>query len=102
MGVEPRRLFLFPAVGDGHKDKINLLPMELIMIPQRIGGIVLLVVGVILFIIGMNASDSLADRFSNFFTGHFTDATVWYIIGGVALAVLGLVLVMFGGRKTAT
>ena len=72
------------------------------MIPQRIGGIVLLVVGVILFIVGMNASDSIADRFSDFFTGHFTDATVWYIIGGVALAVLGLVLVMFGGRKTAT
>ena len=69
---------------------------------QRVFGIVLLVVGIILFIVGMNASDSLADRWSNFFTGHFTDATVWYIIGGVALAVLGLVLVMFGGRKTAT
>ena len=66
---------------------------------QRIGGIVLLVAGVVLFIIGMNASDSVADRWSNFFTGHFTDATVWYIVSGVASAVAGLLLVMFGGRR---
>lgn len=66
---------------------------------QRIGGIVLLVAGVILFIIGMNASSSVADRWSNFFTGHFTDTTVWYIVSGVASAVVGLLLVMFGGRK---
>jgi hypothetical protein len=76
--------------------------MESIMNAQRIGGIVLLVAGVILFIVGMNASDSVADRWSNFFTGHFTDATVWYIIGGVAAAVVGLLLVMFGGRKSVT
>jgi len=69
---------------------------------HRIVGIVLLVVGVILFVIGMNASDSVADRWSNFFTGHFTDATVWYIIGGVASAIGGLMLIMFGGRKATT
>lgn len=64
---------------------------------QRAVGIVLLVVGVILFVVGMNASDSVADRWSNFFTGHFTDATVWYLIGGVALAAVGLVIVL--GRR---
>ena len=69
---------------------------------QRVVGIVLLVVGVILFVVGMNASDSVADRFSNFFTGHFTDETVWYIIGGVASAIGGLMLVMVGGRKATT
>ena len=36
--------------------------------------------GLILFIIGMNASDSAADRWSDFFTGHFTDNTVWYLV----------------------
>jgi len=69
------------------------------MNPQRIGGIVLVVVGVVLFIIGMNASHSAADRWSNFFTGHFTDSTVWYIVGGIAAAVGGGLLVLFGGRK---
>jgi hypothetical protein len=66
---------------------------------QRVIGVVLLVVGVILFIVGMNASDSVADRWSNFFTGHFTDATVWYIIGGVVSAVGGLMMIVFGGRR---
>lgn len=71
------------------------------MNPQRMMGIVLLVAGVILLIIGMNASHSAADRWSNFFTGHFTDSTVWYIVGGAASGVVGLMLVMFGGRKSA-
>ena len=65
---------------------------------QRIGGLVLIVVGVILFMVGLNAKDSLADRFSNFFTGHFTDATVWYLVGGIAAAVFGLLLVSSGRR----
>lgn len=65
---------------------------------QRIAGLVLLVAGIILFIVGLNASDSLADRWSNFFTGHFTDTTVWYMVGGIASAVVGMVLMGLGGR----
>ena len=71
------------------------------MSPQRILGVLLLVAGSILLIVGLNASHSAADRWSNFFTGHFTDATVWYIIGGIASAVGGLMLVMLGGRRAA-
>ena len=66
---------------------------------QRIVGVGLVVVGVILFVIGLNASESLADQMSNFFTGHFTDATVWYLIGCVVSVVVGLMFVMFGGRS---
>jgi hypothetical protein len=72
------------------------------MNPQRMLGIVLLVAGVILLIVGINASHSAADRWSNFFTGHFTDATVWYIVGGAASAVIGAMLFMFGGGKATT
>jgi hypothetical protein len=71
------------------------------MNPMRMGGTVLLTTGVVLFIIGMNASHSPADRWTNFFTGHLTDATAWYIVGGAASAVIGLLLVLFAGRKTA-
>ena len=71
------------------------------MSPQRILGIVLLVVGVILLIIGMNASHSVADRVSNTFTGRFTEATTWYIVGGIGSALLGLLIVLFGGRGKA-
>ena len=69
------------------------------MSPQRIGGIVLLVVGVILLIVGINAADSVRDQVSNFFTGKFTDSTIWYMVGGVGLAIVGAVLLIFGGRR---
>jgi hypothetical protein len=65
--------------------------------PQLIVGIVLMVVGVILLVIGLNASDSVADRMSSFFTGHYTDKTVWYLVGGGALAVGGLALALVSG-----
>jgi hypothetical protein len=71
------------------------------MNPQRMGGIILIVVGVVLFVIGMNASDSVADRWTNLFTGHFTDKTMWYIVGGIASAIVGVILSIVGGR-TAT
>lgn len=69
------------------------------MSTQRIAGIVLLVVGVGVLIFGMDASHSVADRVSDTFTGRFTEATTWYIIGGVASGLLGLLLVAFGGGR---
>jgi len=68
---------------------------------QRMIGMALIVLGVVLFIIGMNASHSVADRWSDFFTGHFTDNTVWYMVGGVAAAITGLVMTTAGGRRAA-
>jgi len=65
---------------------------------QRIAGIVLLVVGAILLIVGVNASNSVADQVSNTFTGRFTQATTWYIVVGIASALLGLLLVFVGVR----
>lgn len=63
---------------------------------SRLLGVVLLVAGAILLVMGLNASDSVADRFSKFFTGHFTDATVWFIVGGAVAGIVGLSLLTFG------
>lgn len=68
------------------------------MNPNRIIAVILLVAGVALFIVGMNSSNSIADQLSNTFTGRFTDETNWYIIGGIAMAVIGLLLGAFGLR----
>lgn len=69
---------------------------------QRIIGIALLVIGAVVLVIGMNASESAADQVSNFFTGRFTDKTVWYIAGGTASAVIGLAMLLSGGRFSKT
>jgi len=69
---------------------------------QRIFGIMLLVVGLILLIVGMNASHSAADQVSNTFTGRFTHTTALYILGGGAAGLFGLLLVLFGaGSRNA-
>jgi hypothetical protein len=59
-------------------------------------GAALLVVGVVLLIFGMHSSNSVADQVSNTFIGRFTQQTMWYIIGGIGLGVLGLVMMIFG------
>jgi len=66
---------------------------------QGVIGIVLIVVGVILLIVGINASDSISDQVSEAFTGRFTDKTMWYILGGIAMSVLGVVLLAVGWRR---
>jgi hypothetical protein len=68
------------------------------MSPQKIMGVVLLVVGVGLLVVGVNASHSLADQVSDTFTGHFTDATTWYILGGIGCGVAGLFVLLAGLR----
>jgi succinate dehydrogenase/fumarate reductase cytochrome b subunit len=65
---------------------------------QRISGVVLMAIGVILLFVGTNASHSVVDQVSNTFTGRFTQATMWYIIGGVALAVLGVLMTFVNVR----
>jgi hypothetical protein len=69
------------------------------MSSQRILGVVLLVVGVGVLVFGLNASHSIADRVSDTFTGRFTEATTWYIIGGLAAGLMGLLMVTFGGGR---
>jgi hypothetical protein len=61
---------------------------------SKIIGVVLLIVGVVLIIIGVTGSRSLADNVSSFLTGHFTRNTMWYIFGGIAMAVVGLLLTL--------
>lgn len=66
---------------------------------KRLLGVFLLVVGTVLLVVGFNASDSVADQVSQIFRGRFTDRTTWYIVGGLALAVVGLLMATFAARR---
>ena len=69
---------------------------------QRIFGVAILVVGVVILFVGLNASNSAADQVKHAFTGRFTQETAWYIFGGLGLAVIGLFMGLFGpGGKNA-
>jgi hypothetical protein len=55
-------------------------------------GIALVVIGIILIMFGINASDSFSSDVSRFFTGSPTDKTMWLLIGGVAATIIGSVM----------
>jgi Protein of unknown function (DUF3185) len=61
--------------------------------------LVLLVVGIILVIYGINASTSVGSDVSRAVTGTPTDKSMWLLIGGAVLAIVGLVGTLRGGRR---
>jgi len=67
---------------------------------NRIVGLALLVVGVLLVVFGINATNSFSSDVSRFFTGSPTDKAVWMLIGGVVATVVGLAWTV-RGWKTA-
>jgi len=65
---------------------------------RRTLGIALFVVGIILLIFGISASESIGSSIKEFFTGTPTDKTVWFLIGGAAAIVAGGFLSFAPGR----
>ncbi len=59
----------------------------------------LLVGGIVLMIIGINATNSFGSDVSRFFTGSPTDKAVWMLIGGLAAAIIGLTTLTFRTAK---
>lgn len=70
------------------------------MTAWNMAGTIALVLGVILLVVGINASHAMADHWSNVFTGHFTKATTWYMLGGVASVLVGLLLLLVRRRRS--
>ena len=53
-------------------------------------GIALLVVGVVLIVFGINASESIGSDISRLFHGTPTDKSIWLLAGGVVASCVGL------------
>jgi len=66
---------------------------------NKIAILALLVGGVALIIYGISASESISSSFSKFFTGSLTDKSIWMLIAGSVLILVGLGG-FFRGSKT--
>jgi len=60
--------------------------------------IALLVIGLVLIVWGISASDSITSGFSELFTGSPSDKAVWLVIGGLFAGIIGLTGVARGAR----
>ena len=67
---------------------------------NKTASLALLVGGVVLMIIGINATNSFSSDVSRFFTGSPTDKAVWMLIGGIVAVIVGLAMTLRGGKQT--
>ena len=66
---------------------------------NKIASMALLAGGVVLIIIGINATNSFSSDVSRFFTGSPTDKAIWILIGGIVAAVVGLTGTLRGSKQ---
>ncbi len=60
-------------------------------------GILVAVAGVVLLIMGLSATDSFSEGVTHGVTGHYTDKTTWFIVGGIIAMVAGGLFTWRGG-----
>ena len=56
---------------------------------NKILSLALLAAGIILIVFGINSSNSIGSDFSRLFTGSPTDKSIWLLVAGCILAVVG-------------
>ena len=67
---------------------------------NKIVSLALLVGGVVLIIVGVNATNSFNSDVSRFFTGSPTNKAVWMLIGGCVAAIVGLAGTLLNWKQT--
>lgn len=67
---------------------------------NKLISLALLIGGIVLIVVGVNASESLGSDVSRFFTGSPTDKAIWLLIGGGAAALVGAGGLMRGSKTS--
>jgi uncharacterized membrane protein YidH (DUF202 family) len=62
--------------------------------------IAVLAVGILLLILGINAYDSTSSDISRFFTGSATNKSVWMLVGGVLVTLIGMTGLLRTSKKS--
>ena len=68
------------------------------MSSQKLIGFVLLAVGIVLLVLGYNASQSLGSQVSQAFSGSMSDKATWLYLGGAVLLAAGAYLAFLTRR----
>ena len=66
---------------------------------NKIASLALLAGGIVLIVIGINATNSFGSDVSRFFTGSPTDKAVWMLIGGIVASVVGLATLLLSQKR---
>jgi hypothetical protein len=66
---------------------------------NKIISLALLAGGIVLILVGINATDSFSSDVSRFFTGSPTDKAVWMLIGGSIATLIGLATLWRGPKR---
>jgi len=66
---------------------------------NKIVSVALLAGGIVLMIVGINATNSFGSDVSRFFTGSPTDKAIWMLIGGIVATIVGLGLTLRRGKQ---
>ena len=67
---------------------------------NKLISLALLAGGIVLIVMGVNASSSFSSDVSRFFTGSPTDKAVWMVIGGVVASLAGLTMLWRSPKHT--
>ena len=57
---------------------------------RRVLGLAILIVGIVVFVFGIKATHKVNEQVVQAVQGRFTDMTMWYILGGIVLIVIGV------------
>jgi len=66
---------------------------------KRVIGIVALAIGAVLLGFAYHATNAPMEKISDAVTGRYSNETMWYLTVGIAAAVGGGLLALFGNRK---
>jgi divalent metal cation (Fe/Co/Zn/Cd) transporter len=69
---------------------------------NKIVSLALLAAGIILIVLGINATNSFSSDVSRLFTGSPTDKAMWMLIGGIIAAIIGLMGTLHSSKQVLT
>ena len=67
---------------------------------NKLVSLALLVGGIVLIVLGFNATNSFASDVSRFFTGSPTDKAIWMMIGGLVASLVALSMLWRSPKHT--